>query len=98
LTHSTDGAPSTPLILWQLTPAEHRSWVLAGCGTGTEPEYSAVLARAKELAVATGRRVVMFRATVAEVLAQVRSMGLRPSAPTLEFALSVLHGKKRHRP
>lgn len=90
-----EGRLAAVTFLWDLPAEEWPAWVAAGCGDLAFGEYTQRLETVRAGLEAAGCRVVLVRATVAEVLSRLASLNL-PNDPAGRAAAVGLIGTERH--
>ena len=83
-----------PVLLWDLPKEEHPAYVNAGCGEETYEQYSFMLEREREYARTVGRQVVLMRLTVADILAELKRIGLPCTPSAVSLALRVIFERR----
>lgn len=82
------------VVLWDLSPTDHAAWREAGCGTGSFADYQANLVRAMCDARAHCVGFVLLTARVAEVMGELRSLGLRNTSTGRRLALTSIYRRR----
>jgi hypothetical protein len=85
---------SETVVLWDFPESDHSAWVAAGCGSGTYESYRRNLTEMAKAAQAAGKRLLVVRTSVQEMLALRAKLGFPPTPDGYEKLLRFVYGPR----